>query len=144
MCFCCGSLSSNIMVLHLPEPYGHVPFCKPGRKSSAGRPLSLPHTGRLQEGKMLTFYGWFVQGLHWEWEGGQANHTQNFCDQSLVPDCWGRKKQINRAAGIRSSGIIFAKKMGEGLLTARFPNFGGNCYLLMVRRVLSERLSFWR
>ena len=54
------------------------------------------------------------------------------------------EKKTNRAAGIRSSGIIFAKKMGEGLLTARFPNFGGNCYLLMVRRVLSEWLSFWR
>ena len=54
-----------------------------------------------------------------------------------------KTKQINRAAGIRSFGIIFAKKMGEGLLTARFPNFGGNCYLLMVRHVLSEQLSFW-
>lgn len=80
------------MVWHLPEPYGHVPFCKPVRKSSAGQPLSLPRAGRLQEGKTLTFYGWFVQGLLWEWEGGQAKHTQNFRDQSLVPDCRGRKK----------------------------------------------------
>ena len=41
VCFCCGLLSSNIMVLHLPETYGYVHLCKPTQNSSP------PHTALL-------------------------------------------------------------------------------------------------
>lgn len=134
MCFCCGLLSSNITVLHLPETSGHVPFCKPTRKSSAWPAVVPAPRWLIQEGKILTFYGWFVQGPRWKREGSQANHTPNFYHQSLVPDGRGREKEKN-AAGLRSSGIIFAEKKREGLLTAQLPNFGGNCYLMVAERL---------
>ena len=78
------------MVWHLPEPYGHVPFCKPEEEQRW--PATVPTPCWPTSGEDADILWWFVQGLHWEWEGGQTKHTQNFRDQSLVPDCQGREK----------------------------------------------------
>ena len=47
----------------------------------------------------------------------------------------GKEKKEKKAAGIGSSGIIFAEKKREGLLTAQLPNFGGNCYLMVAEKL---------
>lgn len=141
---CAFVVDYSAVTLWFDISQNHMAMCPSAnqRKSSAGRPLSRARAGRLQEGKMLTFY----DGLCRDYIGNEKEARLNTPKISVIrawfPIARGEKRQINKATGIRSSGIILAKKMGEGLLTAPFPNFGGNGYLLTARHVLSEKLSF--